>query len=132
MITKPSDEFIQAFCHTGSCCILCELCGTTIFTTWDEGCFDSMEEIEDLKKKAKEQPLKYQEMSNVSSICFGVIDGKQCVPDHSDKCDEKIAKHEQWILNHRYIIADYLNARAKSIVDSAKLDAEMTKVKNVV
>ena len=127
MLTEPSPEFIDSFCDSGSIAVTCDLCGTTIFASLREGWFDPGE-LEELREKAKKKSEKYQEYPAFDSISFGKIEGKTVVPGHSKTCDEKIAKYEQWITNHRFIIAKYLNKRIERINRDAKLEEDMTKV----
>lgn len=121
VLPEPSDEFKDAFTHTGSVVIDCELCGRTYFgremlTTGDS---TDAKEYETLKKKAEKEPDKYIELSD--SISWGTImtlegEPKQAVVDC--KC-HGLAAYEKLFWNNRYIIAHYLRERSQNEAKAA-------------
>lgn len=82
---------------------------------WDEG------ELEDLLKKAEENPEKYRVGLN------GVHDTNQlgmhwvwgCV-----KCMEEAKKYQDFIWAHRYAISSFLNARLKNLAKETAREKE--------
>lgn len=115
MSNKPSEEFVSAFCHSGSIVATCE-CGKTYFSGCATSDFDTGE-YEGLCEKAKAHPGKYIELdcSHVSYISFG---NNQYVVD----CDcGKLANYENFIWRRRDEIMDYLMRRIEADYKLAKL-----------
>ena len=110
-LKSPSKEFTDAIRHAGSLVITCEFCGRTYFCTWGHGDYEKGE-LEELKKQAEEEPDKYIEVFDDDAASWGHIDGKQFVigcPCNGAR------KYEDWILSHRYIIAEYFKYRAQRL-----------------
>ena len=57
-----------------------------------------------------------------TQLGWGNIDGKQAV--YGCECNQD-SKYEQFIWNHRYIIADYLIARATQELKDAKKESQL-------
>lgn len=114
-LQPTSDIFMRAVCSIGSPSILCEFCGRTHFAPtsdldWDEG------ELDELLDREKKEPDKYLADHSVSSILWGYLDGRQIVagcPCNSGR------KYEDFILRHRYVIVDFLQARARKKKEDA-------------
>jgi hypothetical protein len=110
---KCSEIFEDAFSSHGSGCVRDCVCGRTHFDTyntydWEDG------ELEDLEKKAKENPDKYIEHDH--SIGMLIVDGQEFV--FECPCNGA-AKYERFILRHERQIADYLNKRADELTKHA-------------
>lgn len=138
-LKEPSDEFVRAYCDTGSTSITCEACGRYHFSAQEErriyeDNFDEDEakkEWEDLLARAEAEPDKYFYHAGFRDdyISWGFIDGMQIVGG----CPCKTARrYEDWIWGHRYVITDYLKAMArrwiadaKKVADLANIDATM-------
>lgn len=118
---KTSEKFYDAAISAGSLVVDCEFCGKTYFATLEKGTYDEGE-LEGLREKAKKNPEKYIEYPNDYTIHWGRLNGKQFV---YECCDEEIFKFENFIWQHRFIIASYIRARA----DEEKKEAEI-EVKN--
>lgn len=56
---------------------------------------------------------------------FGEFNGRVVVPGCSPECDSKIAVFENFVLSHRFMLADYLNNRGRKLIR----DVKMTRVK---
>ena len=122
-LKPPSEEFLQAVQHAGSLVISCEFCDRTYFATWCENDYDDEEELEELREQAKKEPDKYIEWGDVSSISWGTVDGKQYVLD----CPCNGArKYEDWILRHRWIIAEYFKSRATKLKEEAEREVNLS------
>ena len=110
-LKPPSKEFIDAIRHAGSLVITCEFCDRTYFCTWGNGDYEEGE-LEELRKQAEKDPDKYIEIHDDDATSWGHIDGKQFVincPCNSAR------KYEDWILDHRWVIAEYFKNRAKRL-----------------
>lgn len=119
MTKPPSKEFEDSIRHAGSLVTTCEFCGRTYFCTWEHGDYEKGE-LEELRTLAKKEPNKYIEITDANAQSWGYIDGKQFVigcPCNSAR------KYEDWILEHRYLIADYFKDRAERL--KKKLEHEV-------
>lgn len=110
-LKPPSKEFTDAIRHTGSLVITYEFCGRTYFCTWGHGDYEKGE-LEELMKQAEKEPDKYIEIFDDDAASWGHIDDKQFVIN----CPCNGArKYEDWILKHRWIIAEYFKNRAERL-----------------
>lgn len=114
MKEQCSDIFIQAFHSGGGGCLRTCECGRTHFDTyntwdWDDG------ELEELEKKAIENPDKYVE-SDGSASCIE-IDGREIV---IGCCCDFARKYEAFIKNNAEQIADYLRLYAAQLRERAE------------
>jgi hypothetical protein len=115
----PSEAFIGAVVHSGSMVINCEFCGRVHF---GNGLGMDGGELQALLTKAKAQPEKYHQHADVDMVSWGSIDGKQFVAD----CPCNGARRlEDFIWQHRRLIASYLAARSRAQLDAAKRDKEI-------
>lgn len=116
----PSEEFERAISHTGSIHVSCELCGRVHFATASPGYFDDGE-LEQLRKNAEADPIKYVEDGNSDSISWGTINGKQAVIG----CPCNILSNfENFIWQHREIIASFLKAKTAKRLENAVRDVK--------
>jgi len=109
--SKLFDDIFASGC--GGCERTCA-CGIHWFDIqdgwdWEEG------ELEDLKKKAAEDPEKYKESDG--SVGTVEIDDQEIV--YGCTCDYAW-KYEQFIISHGRQIARYLNERAKALRETAE------------
>lgn len=122
---EPSEEFLQALEHShsgGGCRADCQFCGRITYDSsgiwdWDEG------ELEDLNKRNDEDSDKVIAVDYAVPIAY--LDGKQYVigcPCNSGR------KYEDWIWNHRDLIAEYFNLRTKRILDESKREVKLNRV----
>jgi hypothetical protein len=112
---KPSEEFIAAFCHSGSIVATCA-CGKTFFSGCSTYDYDDGE-YEALVEKAKAQPDKYVEF-DASHVSYIVLGGHQYVVD----CDcGKLAAYEKFIWRWRDEIMEYMMKRMDSDYKLARL-----------
>jgi len=84
--------------------------------TYEEG------ELEELREEAKKEPDKYIEDPSRDTISWGILNKKRFV---YECCEEKVARFEQFIWNHRFAIINYLCSKS----DKLKVKAEI-EVKN--
>jgi hypothetical protein len=112
----PSDEFVTVVTAGGGIVNTCELCGRECFEDdahagdWEPG------ELEALREKAKNDPEKYIPMDTVRT---GYFDGKQVVTN----CPCNLLRpFENWIWQHRHIIADFVQRRTVRIAEDALSD----------
>lgn len=105
----PSETFLDVLIGSGSCVADCGFCGRVHFDY--NG--DNMEpgELEGLERKQKADPDKY--CGHDGTVRFGYLSGKQFVADCP--CNEATL-YEKFIWNHRYLILEFLNAKATGIV----------------
>lgn len=109
-ITPPSEDFIDAVCHSACAVVDCGFCGRMHFAS--SANFDFEEgELEGLLENAEKYPDKYINHGNVP-VSNGYIGGVSFVADCP--CNEA-RKYEDFIWNSRYIIERYLNNRANSM-----------------
>ena len=120
---KPSEEFYRAAVSAGSLVIDCEYCGKTYFATENEGIYEEGE-LEELREKAEKEPDKYIEDPSYDTISWGILNGKQFV---YECCEEEVAKFEQFIWNHRFIITSYIRAKADKLKSKADMEVENAK-----
>lgn len=99
-----SEEFWDAITHGGTYWADCGFCGRSHYNS-DIGQSDC---LEDEVAKLLADP-KAIEHSGGEWIRFGVLDGKQVV---YGCCPDKVARYEQFIWNHRYLILRYLKDRS--------------------
>lgn len=122
-LKPPSEEFLESLRHSGSLVISCEFCDRTYFATWAESDYDEEEELVELREQAKKEPDKYVEWGDVSSISWGTLDDKQYVLD----CPCNGArKWEEWILRHRWTIAEYFKSRAMKLKEEAEREVNLS------
>jgi len=121
-LPKPSEEFLEAICDSGSIVIDCDFCGRTHFGNeepgmdWEEG------EFERLFKPSKDNPDRYIYHSDRDTVHWGTLDGKQYVLDCP--CNSA-SKYEDLFWRHRRTIADYFQARAKRELHDSKSNLEL-------
>jgi len=122
-LPEPSEEFKLSVRHAASISVTCELCNRYHFGNDQNALEESLgkKEYAKLLRDSKENPDKYV-YHNEDMISWGNIDGKQAVIDCS--CNE-LSKYESFIWIEKHIIADYLEARAKKEVRSAKLNKDL-------
>jgi hypothetical protein len=109
----PSETFEEAFRdNTGTIWDTCELCGVTIFTDGSPSNYNEGE-LEELERKAKENPEKYIQW-NYDGVSLGRIDGRKFIMGH--ECPA-LGKYEAFIWRYRFQIAEYLQKRAKEELD---------------
>jgi len=118
----PSAEFVNAFIHSGSLVISCELCGREHFACYEKGWYEEGE-LERLRKKAAENPDKYIEDDSSDSIGWGTIAGKQFVWD-CPCLPETMRRYEDFVVECRYAILKYLRARATRLQKRAEYEVE--------
>lgn len=127
--SKPSDDFMRAVCHCGSSHINCGFCDRVHFSSgegydWKEG------ELEDLLKKAEINPDKYVNHGD-ESVSFGELDGIQAVYDCP--CN-RASQYEAFVWDNRFMIAEYFEARAKSLSriaqEAQKIARDVSQIKN--
>jgi hypothetical protein len=116
---EPSEMFWNALTGGGSMVVTCEHCGRTFFGTYHEGWYDEGE-LEELREKARQFPERYIEDVAYDSYSHGHVDGKTLV--YGCPCNAG-RRYEDWIWNHRYLIASYLKERAADAAVDAKLAA---------
>lgn len=118
-----SEYFERAFTDSGSIRVLCDFCGREHFAN-DERAGDwEEEELEELRKRAREEPEKCMGW-DYDSISWGYLAGQRYVP--GCPCEpEKAEKYENFIWENRHQISRYLKERTKSIAMAAALDEEM-------
>ena len=121
-LKEPSEMFWDAIIGAGSLVITCEFCGRTYFGTYSEGWYDKGE-LEDLRARAKKEPDKYIELCATDSISWGYIDGRQAV--YECACNN-VVKYENWIWQHRHLIAQYLMRRVKEMKRNLKHEETLT------
>lgn len=73
---KASEDFWDTIIHSGSIVSTCEFCGKTHYSTEEENSFEEGE-LEELREKAKKEPDKYIEHSDM--VRWGTLNGKQAV-----------------------------------------------------
>lgn len=115
----PSEEFLRSLeetFHAGTVSISCELCGRTTFNSDDRGCFDPGE-LNELLEQAKKYPEWFVDVDY--TVTWGHVDGKQIVI--GCPCNG-LKKHEDWILDHKYIILRYLAKMVCKNFNEAKTD----------
>lgn len=111
---QVSTLFMDAFdSHSGSCRSSCE-CGRVHFDAaqqydWEDG------ELEGLLKMAEQQPDRY--IVHECGIGSYIVAGRHFV--YGCQCQGGAA-YEQFIIRHAHAIADYLNKRAKGMLDEAQ------------
>ena len=110
----PSDMFVDAVSHSGSCEELCELCGRTCFED-DEVSHDDGR-LAELKRLQAQQPDKYVE---VEQVRWGDIGGKHVVT--TCPCNG-LRAYEDFIWANRHVIAAYVRNRAEKAAESAYSD----------
>lgn len=120
---RPASElFVEAFrAGIGTTEAICELCGRHVFASGPQTLGYNEGELERLQESAKQRPEKYVEWGDCDGISLGRIDGRQFV---IGCCPENLRRYEDWILEHRRKIAEYLKARAKERLEDAQRDAE--------
>lgn len=110
---KASEEFLRAITGMGTAILECEHCDRVIFAPDSDLDFDE-DYMEELLRKLATQPDKYVQVE-YESVSWGYLDGKQTPVD----CPCNSArKFEDFIWNHRHIIASYFRAR----LDATKKD----------
>ncbi len=123
-LPEPSEEFKLAVRVAGSISIDCELCGRTHFTDYSPNDFEEEGELKELMRRHKRNPDKYVLYTNIDSIEWGYIDGKQAVID----CPcHQLSKYERVFWNSKFIISDYFTARAKKELEQARADSKLAK-----
>lgn len=113
--TVPSDEFLEAFmecCDTGTCHVVCDMCGRTHFSSmggydWEDS------ELERLIAQAEKEPDKYADHGS-DTVWFDCINGKNAVL-HCE-CDG-LRRVEQFIIANRELITTFLQIRHESLKD---------------
>lgn len=117
MNEQASELFMDLVCSGGTPSIDCQLCGRTHFATGPLSTEDPVQ-IEEMRASAAKYPDKWLE-SGDDSLAFGYLDGRQVVwncPCH------KMRRYEDFIWDHRELIAKYLKARlAKQVEEDSKL-----------
>lgn len=120
---KPSEDMNCAMEQTsgaGSCRVTCEFCGRTHFNgthdwDWDEG------ELEELLAKAKSEPDRFLDHDYTPTWCY--LDGKVTVAE----CPCNAAsRYETLFWQHRVLIANYIERRAKSAREAADAVAKIS------
>jgi hypothetical protein len=107
--TGTNEMFQDALIGGGSNVAQCDFCGTTYFGTWSGGRDYEDGELEELRKLARDPKNKYVEWGDCDSVSYGMLDGRQFV--YACPCNASAA-YEQFVWNHRHVIADYLKKRA--------------------
>ena len=108
---EPSELFEGCVNTSASLRVTCELCGREHFGhggDYDEG------ELESLLEKQKSDPDKYREHDDF--VQYGYIQGKQAVI--GCPCNG-LYRFEKWILNHKYMIMEFLSGYAKEQFEEA-------------
>jgi hypothetical protein len=121
--TDPSDEFLEAFrecCTTGTCHVMCQLCGRTHFSSmggydWEEG------ELERLLEGEKKEPDKYVDHGS-DTVWFDYIEGKQAVL-YCPCAGLKRAEH--FIVSNRELITTFLQLRHERLKDKMAREEEI-------
>lgn len=115
---KPSELFQDAFrAGIGTTNADCELCGVHVFCSGSQSLGYDKGELEELQKKAKEQPDKYVEWADSDGVSIGKIGGKQFIIDHD--CPA-LRQYENFIWAYRFQIAEYLTKRAEEELEDAQ------------
>lgn len=112
--SEPSEEFQRALSNMSSLVVFCQFCERTHYSS-GEGDFEEGE-LEELEKNREKNPDKYIDHGNHYSD-WGFLDGKQYVVDC--KCN-KARPYENFIWEHRRLIARYLKARSKREIEDAQ------------
>lgn len=131
-LPEPSEEFKLAVRHAGSISVDCELCGRIHFGNDENALEESYGKgyYQKLLRNNKKDPDKYVYHADEDMVPWGRIDGKQAVIDC--KCNQ-LSKYEKFLWNHRHLIANYFEARAKKMIEHAKSNKDLSnKLKNVV
>ena len=112
----PSDLFLDVIQNTGGIRRECEFCGRVFFED-DEGAGDwESGELEELRRRAKEEPDK---VFGCDSVHSGTIDGK----DYVLGCPcNAVRRHEDFIWGHRRLIMDFISRKVKDMVERALED----------
>lgn len=114
MPKEVSKWFEEAFVHSGSIVIDCDLCGRTHFED-DERAGDwSPGELAKLRKNQNANPDMF--IGHGHSPRWGSINGKNAVVDCP--CG-KLKEWENFIWGHRHLIAKYVANRAKATAEDA-------------
>lgn len=103
---EPSEAFEHAVAQGGTNRATCELCGRENFVSN----YHDREEIEQLRKKANEQPERYFEHRGCDSVITGWISGFQVVI--GCPCN-RLRLIENVIWENRHTIASYLKKRSR-------------------
>lgn len=124
----PSDEFMEEVRTSGSYQMTCDFCGRTFFDNSDRNSWDWEEgQRERLQKLAEEKPDEYFGWDG--SIGSGEIDGRIFV--EGCPCNA-IRRHEDFIWDHRSLIASYLKTRARQELTEAKQQLDGLKGLNAI
>lgn len=126
-----TEEFLDAI-HSGGtmCAIGCELCGRTHYVNNPHEMGDYEEgELEELEAMHEKEPDKYIPWD--CPVSWGCFAGKQAVIGCPCN-EEKLKPYEDFIWSHRYMITEYLLARAKSIFDAAQVQDDVIGQLNIV
>jgi hypothetical protein len=104
--TEQQSRFERAFSTSASCCVAhCMACGRTYFVT-STGHGDYMDgELETLRERAKENPDKWIEVPDFSSVSMFTLDGKEAVIGCA--CDPT-RRLSEWIEGHARELTCYL------------------------
>ena len=87
-----SEAFIKAFDSGGGGCIRTCRCGRTHFNDVDEGFYDDREELEDLRKKALEDPDKFIPVDGDvgTTTCLGISVVYNCPCKLMERQEERL------------------------------------------
>lgn len=112
-----SEEFYDAIIDGGCLVQTCDVCGKTHYCTEDTSIYEKGE-LDEIVSKATEQPDRYVEHADCSSVHCGQFNGITVV---YQCCEEWLQKYEELIWSHRFLIKKYLSGRAKKEVEEATL-----------
>jgi len=121
---KVSEEFWNALISSGRNVIDCTFCGRTHYvedpgSDYDEG------ELKRLNARNKKNPDKVVFHQGDISVSWGNLDGKQAV--YGCPCNS-VRKYEDFIWDNRYLIANYLTARALKMKKEAKENSKLARM----
>ena len=117
-LLAPSKEFLLAIKNSRSGVSDCDFCERTHFSPDSDFAFHEGE-LEELLENHKKDPDKYI-VHEGHGVEGGHLNGRFYVLDCP--CNSA-SKYEDFIWNHRYLIADYFSARYQKMAQQAK-DAE--------
>lgn len=126
-MSEPSNWIKNAITPCGTPVQVCDFCNRTHYVA--SGRFMDDGELEEIMKKEAAEPEKYCANVMDDSISCGQIEGKTYVWGCGCKeSEERLSRIENWIWNHRHLIATYLELRVKSMREEVESASHVLKV----